>query len=106
METDMKKYFNFEWNATRKNFWMFTLFVLIISTLITAAQGVAVGPVLTFWIIVNLIFSLALIIPNIAINKARLNDAGWSGWWMLLPILNIIVMGFFPTKIEDNKYLK
>ena len=106
METNIKKYFNFEWNATRKNFWMFTVFVIIISTIISAAQGVAIGPVLTFWLIVNLVFSLALIIPNIAINKARLNDAGWSGWWMLLPILNIIVMGLFPTKTEDNKYLK
>ena len=96
METDFKKYFNFDWNATRTNFWMFLLVTNIIS-LILAMTGFGA---------LILVLTVALIIPSIAINKARCNDAGWSGWWMLFPFLNWIVMGFFPTKTTDNKYLK
>ena len=106
METDIKKYFNFEWNATRKNFWMFNLLAFVIFFIIGFGQELSIGSALSFWVITEIVLTLAFLIPNIAINKARLNDAGWSGWWMLLPLLNIIVMGFFPTKIEDNKYLK
>ena len=41
---------------------------------------------------------------QVAVYKARLNQAGWSGWWMLFPVLNIVVAGFFKPKMEDNKY--
>ena len=96
METDIKKYFYFEWNATRTNFWMFFLLNFVIGAIIGAAGLIGSA--------FDIAITLALIIPNIAINKARLNDAGWSGWWMLFPVLNLIVMGFFATKEEDNKY--
>ena len=106
METDIKKYFNFEWNATRTNFWMFNLLAFVIFFIIGVGQGASIGSALSFWVITEIVLTLAFLIPNIAINKARCNDAGWSGWWMICPIMNIVVMGFFPTKIEDNKYLK
>ena len=110
METDIKKYFNFEWHATRKNFWMFQLLLVLIGGTIGFMQ---VNSEMQYnfamannWEIIGNIVTLITLIPSIAINKARLNDAGWSGWWMLMPILNIIVMGFFKTKEEDNKYNK
>ena len=96
METDIKKYFSFEWNATRTNFWMFLLMTNIVSIIL----------VMTGLEALILVLTVALIIPNISINKARCNDAGYSGWWMLFPFLNWIIMGFFPTKLEDNKYVK
>ena len=106
METDIKKYFNFDWLATRKQFWMFQLLMFVVFFGIGFGQGFTDPYDLTFgpWDAINLGVSLAVFIPHIAINKARLNDAGWSGWWQLFPILNIVVMGFFKTKEDDNKY--
>jgi uncharacterized membrane protein YhaH (DUF805 family) len=34
----------------------------------------------------TLIFSLAVLIPNLAVQVRRLHDTNRSGWWILLPI--------------------
>lgn len=36
------------------------------------------------------VYWLAVLIPSIAVAVRRMHDAGHSGWWVLVPIVNLI----------------
>ena len=95
----LKKYAVFSGRATRKEFWLFILLVVIASiaaTFIDIAMGtydeeVSMGPV-------GGLVTLALLIPSIAVSIRRLHDTNRSGWWYLLgiiPIANLVLFVFF-----------
>ena len=99
--------------STRKEFWLTQLLFIGSFILATAFAGIVAGinnPLngeeagAIAGAYVGTIMQFILIFPSIVIYKRRLNDAGWNGWWMFLPILNIIVAGFFSTKEENNPY--
>lgn len=52
---------------------------------------------------VDLIISLIFIIPSIAVGVRRMHDVGKSGWFILIPIYNLILAC---TKGDDgsNEY--
>ena len=58
---------------------------------------------------VNLILSLATLLPSIAVSIRRLHDIGRSGWWFLLflvPIIGwIVLIVFYCTKSQDEENL-
>lgn len=56
-------------------------------TIALAFIGVMLG---ASGIIVNL-YSLAVLIPSSAVGIRRMHDTDHSGWWILAPILNIIL---------------
>lgn len=64
-------YFNFSGRASRSEFWWAMLFVTLISLI----------P------IVNIIWSLATIIPSLSLTVRRLHDINRSGWHVLLGLL-------------------
>jgi len=49
------------------------------------------------------IYSLAVLIPSIAVSARRMHDIGKSGWFMLIPIYNIILFVTEGVK-GDNQY--
>jgi len=78
----LKKYATFNGRARRKEYWYFVLFC----TLINIAFGV-------FGLrIISDVFALAVFIPSIAVGVRRMHDTGRSGWWLLLPIVNIVFL--------------
>jgi uncharacterized membrane protein YhaH (DUF805 family) len=60
--------------------------------------------------IVGLLYSLALLIPGLAVAMRRLHDTGRSGWWLLIglvPCIGLIVLiVFFATEGDrgPNQY--
>ena len=73
-------YANFNGRARRSEYWWYFLFSIIVS------QGLSfVSPSS------SLVFSLATIIPSIAVGVRRMHDVGKSGWFILIPIYNIIL---------------
>ena len=71
-------YTNFEGRSRRKEFWMFTLVSLVISvgTLILDASLFSdLG-------LVNGLYSLAILLPSIAVGIRRMDDINKSGWWL------------------------
>ena len=91
-------YVDFEGKVTRKPFWMFMLISTIISIILTIIGGVISVP------IIGSIFSLAILLPSLAIGARRLHDTSRSGWWQLLwliPILGWIVLIVFWA--QDSK---
>ncbi|HZZ99293.1 MAG TPA: DUF805 domain-containing protein [Candidatus Paceibacterota bacterium] len=99
-----KNYAVFEGRATRKQYWMFTLFeVLILLALITVDKIIFGKAILTS------IYSLASFLPTIAILVRRLHDTGRSAWsllWYFAPILGGLVLLIFALikSDRDNKY--
>ena len=81
----------FKGRARRKEYWMFTLFSLIISivlSVIDVSTGMfdpELGRGLT-----STIFSMAVLIPTIAVGVRRMHDVGKSGWFMLISLVPII----------------
>lgn len=88
----LKKYAVFTGRARRKEYWMFVLFNILIliglgiveGILGLSAQGRG-GPLV-------LVYRLAVLVPAIAVGIRRMHDIGKSGWWLLVPILNIVYL--------------
>ncbi|MBF0567754.1 MAG: DUF805 domain-containing protein [Nitrospirae bacterium] len=95
--TVLKKYAVFSGRARRKEYWMFVLF----NFLIIIALSV-VGDILDFRLLSS-IYQLAVLVPSIAAGFRRVHDVGKSGWFLLIPIYNLILACTEGTK-GDNKY--
>lgn len=51
----------------------------------------------------NPIYSLAALIPALAVGVRRMHDVGKSGWYLLIPIYNLI-LAFTEGDAGDNEY--
>ena len=90
----LKKYAVFGGRARRKEYWMFVLF----NVLITLALGIVEGIVLPGSSVLPGLYSLAVLVPGLAVSVRRLHDTGRTGWWVLIslvPIIGAIVLLVF-----------
>ncbi len=85
----LKKYADFSGRASRREFWLFMLFVTILTVAAhsvdepdgrNAAVAMNMG-------IAELSVTLLLLLPSITVGVRRLHDTGRSGWWMMLVYL-------------------
>jgi uncharacterized membrane protein YhaH (DUF805 family) len=81
----LQNYANFNGRARRKEYWMFVLFNFIASFILGF-----IGGLLEFPLLANL-YSLAVLLPSIAVAVRRMHDVGKSGWFVLIPIYNFIL---------------
>lgn len=51
----------------------------------------------------HILVSLVLLLGVVFTMKDRLNDFGWSGWWMLIPFVSLVIL-FVPGDAGPNKY--
>jgi uncharacterized membrane protein YhaH (DUF805 family) len=77
----------FRGRATRREYWMFFLINLGISFGIIAIDAM----LNTKGMLYNL-YSLAILLPSIAVGVRRMHDTDRSGWWLLLPIVNLVFL--------------
>jgi len=90
----LKKYADFSGTATRKEYWTFYLFYLVAMFL----SGF-IGGLLGFNGFSTLVL-LALLSPLIACGARRNHDVGKSGWFMLVPLYNLVLL-LSPTKVTS-----
>jgi uncharacterized membrane protein YhaH (DUF805 family) len=83
----LKRYAEFNGRSSRKEFWYFMLFA-VISNIIFETIGNLIGGV--GGNIFALVYYVAVLIPNIAVQIRRMHDTNRRGWWCLVPIGNII----------------
>lgn len=89
----LKKYAEFGGRARRKEYWMFMLFNIVISIgLNVLEQGVrwnairqGAAPFL------GSLYSLAVLVPAIAVGIRRMHDTNHSGWFLLIPVYNLVL---------------
>ncbi|MEU4109686.1 MULTISPECIES: DUF805 domain-containing protein [unclassified Streptomyces] len=100
----LKKYAVFSGRARRQEYWMFTLFSLIISIVLTILDSALdIG-------FLSTIYGLAVLLPSLAVTVRRLHDTSRSGWWILItliPLVGAIILIVFLAsegKPEANEY--
>lgn len=93
------KYADFNGRAQRPEFWWYVLFIFLggLATRIFGESAAA-------------LFSVATLLPSLAVGARRLHDTGRSGWWLLLwivPLVGWIIMIIFMAQqgqATDNQY--
>jgi uncharacterized membrane protein YhaH (DUF805 family) len=81
----LKNYANFDGRARRSEYWYFVLFNMIFTY---ALMFIGLAIELPFF---QLIYSLGVLVPSIAVGVRRMHDVGKSGWFILIPIYNLIL---------------
>ena len=86
-----KKYAVFSGRSRRKEYWSFVLFNIIVS-IVLAGIDALLG---TFSSASNIgllsgIYSLAVLIPTLALTVRRLHDTDRTGWWILIVLVPFI----------------
>ncbi len=102
----LSNYANFSGRARRKEYWMFFLFNFVIALVIGFITGFIGGVLQQGTSISNVaavIYNLAVLLPSLAVAVRRMHDSGRSGWWILLPIVNLVFL-CLDSEPGDNKY--
>jgi uncharacterized membrane protein YhaH (DUF805 family) len=84
IKTCFSKYADFSGRATRPEFWWWVLFVVLASAATSIVSPMVSG-----------LFSLCVLLPNIAVAARRLHDTDRSGWYQLvaiIPLIGLILM--------------
>lgn len=104
-----RNYANFKGKASRKEFWYWVLFTVLVSLVASTIDSVIwpVAPTTADWMqdlqatlsqptpISNLT-SLALLIPNLSVTARRFHDAGFSAKWLFVQLIPL-AYGIFAT---------
>lgn len=112
VQTVFNKYATFEGRARRSEYWYFTLFVFCVNFVIRVLASIVGGSNVLATVLagVSTIFSLGVLVPQIAVAVRRLHDIGKSGWFYLIGLIPVIgwilVLVWFCTDSQpgDNQY--
>ena len=93
VKSGYQNYVNFSGRSARSAFWWWVLFQFIVSIVIAMVEGGGhasagmmsynAGPIAMVW-------SLANLLPGIAVAVRRLHDIDKSGWWLLIGLIPLI----------------
>ncbi|MEJ8590665.1 DUF805 domain-containing protein [Riemerella anatipestifer] len=84
-------YADFKGRSSRKAYWTF----VGINFLFSFASS--------FVEILGILYSLALLLPSLAIAVRRMHDVGKSGWFLLIPFYNIYLL-IIKGEERENQY--
>ncbi len=100
----LSKYATFSGRSRRSEYWYFVLFNLIISFVLAFIDAsIGTYDLETRNGLLGSIYSLALLVPSLAVAVRRMHDLGKSGWYILIPIYNIVLLATEGTK-GTNEY--
>ncbi len=118
IKTVFRKYAEFEGRATRPEFWWFALFSFLVSSALNALTPYSMNrnmfemdatySSVTGWVSLAGFWSIAVLLPSLAVTVRRLRDAGrqWTEvFWILLPIVGAIILIVHlcdPSKAEET----
>ncbi len=99
----LENYTTFTGRANRNEYWYFVLFSGLISigiSIVASILSSITGADLSF---ISNLYSLAILLPSIAVAIRRMHDVNKSGWFILIPFYNLFLA---ITKGDEgtNKY--
>ena len=81
----LSQYADFSGRARRSEYWYFALCNFLISLVLSVVgQWVSIVTWLAY------LYSLAILIPSLAVGVRRLHDIGKSGWYYLIALIPLI----------------
>ena len=93
----LKSYAVFRGRARRREFWMFTM----VNIVVTVALQLVVRSQVPY-----LVYSLAVIVPTLAVTVRRLHDTSHSAWWLLIGVVpivgQVVLFAFLVSRGEDG----
>ncbi len=103
-----RNYANFSGRSSRSAYWFWFLWSVIITLFIEILRA-SIGGELSPVDIIDLVWSLGILVPSFALAARRLHDVGRSGWWQLIALT---IVGIIPLFIwfvsagdsDTNKY--
>jgi len=114
--TVFRRWRDFSGRSSRREYWMFTLVLMIIAFVLGILDGVMLGVMgytlneaETQLFTLGNAYSLVTLIPSISVSVRRLHDIDKSGWWLLLVftgigILLIIYWACLGSGEDENRY--
>ena len=100
IQTVFQKYAEFTGRARRPEFWWWVLFVVLVNVALNALW-VPVGRGTTIGSWLSWLWSLAILLPSLAVLVRRLRDAGYAWghvFWLLLPFVGTIILIIFTAQ--------
>jgi len=94
-----QNYCNFSGRASRSEYWWFSLFCFVLSSVLSMVFS---G---TLYLILSGVVSLGLLLPSLGLAVRRLHDTNHSGWWLfisLVPIVGAIVLLIWCVKDSEH----
>lgn len=80
-----KKYATFAGRARRKEYWMFVLWNAVFGIGVVVLDAIVGGCGALFTL-----FSLASLLPSLAVSARRLHDTDRCGWWILISFVPFV----------------
>jgi uncharacterized membrane protein YhaH (DUF805 family) len=107
----LKRYAEFSGRSRRKEYWMFTLYNMVIYMVLYIAGFVTLersGIAMVFFGLAFL-YALGVVVPSLAVAVRRLHDIGKSGWFILIGIIPVVgiallVLLCLDSTPGDNQY--
>ena len=101
-----QNYANFSGRARRSEYWYFTLFIFLVSAVLSGLNAAVFGTdaQMTIFTVIQSLFALATLIPSIAVTVRRLHDIGKSGWFyflILIPVVGSIILLVWECKDSE-----
>jgi len=103
----LRRYAEFSGRSRRKEYWMFALLMIIVYAVGGGLMASALWPMMTAGVTptaemftggamvgaaVLVLFTVAILVPAIAVTVRRLHDRDMSGWWYL----GVLILGQVP----------
>ena len=82
IQDGFKRYSDTSGRSTRPQFWYFALFYIIVNFISS----------LIFSDLIDLIVNIAIFIPYLTAGIRRMHDVGRSGWFIIVPIVNLVFL--------------
>ena len=98
----LKQYSDFNGRARRKEYWMFLLFNVLIVFAIGLIEGLFDLSATTDESVLGGIYQLAVFIPSLAVGMRRMHDVGKPGWYVFIPIYNLILSLTDGDRLENQ----
>jgi uncharacterized membrane protein YhaH (DUF805 family) len=101
IKTVLRKYAEFNGRAMRSEFWWWILFYLLVAAGLDLFRVFEIGDNSTLGSLLVGLWSIAVLLPNLAVAVRRLRDAG-HGWghlfWILVPIAGLVILTVYWTQ--------
>lgn len=114
VKSAFRKYVVFSGRASRSEYWWFALFI-VISSIVTgildlALFGTSVSTgtsysATTAFTPISTLFSLAILLPSLAVSVRRFHDLDRTGWWTLVwagPMVVLFIVGGIASVVADS----